>query len=162
MPRIVLPASRRGSIKNNTKLILTSFLIASSDQLTKYLAINLLHQGETIPILPDMFHLTLVYNTGGAFGIFRGNNVLFIFTSLLIILWICGYIFFKADKGTYPFFLIALILGGAVGNLLDRIRFGFVVDFLDFRIWPVFNIADSAITVGASFLCILYFLRLVR
>lgn len=163
MPRIVSTASKRESIKNKTQvLLITSFLVTLSDQLSKYLAIKLLAEGKSLPVVSGVFHLTLVHNTGGAFGIFRGNNLFFVFICFIVILWICAHIFFKTDKGVYPYFPIALVLGGAIGNLIDRIRFGFVVDFLDFRIWPVFNLADSAVTVGAVFLCIRYFLNSVR
>lgn len=108
-------------------------------------------EGESIPVISNIFHFTLVYNTGIAFGLFSEHRSLLI---ILISLSIFGLIVLfpaLAGKKTPARIAFALILGGAVGNWIDRIRFEAVIDFLDFRVWPVFNLADSAITIGVVF-----------
>ncbi|MDP2941926.1 MAG: signal peptidase II [Candidatus Omnitrophota bacterium] len=94
-------------------------------------------------------HLTLVRNTGAAFGLFRDQTILFILISAAAIIFIGFYLIKKKTSYYLP---LALILGGAVGNLIDRLRFGHVIDFIDFHFWPVFNVADSCITIGAVIL----------
>ena len=104
--------------------------------------------GESRPIT-SWFYLTFVQNTGTAFGLFQGNNkALLILASLILCALLYGARGLSERGGFWGALGVALVLGGAVGNLMDRIHYGQVIDFLDFRIWPVFNIADSAITVG--------------
>lgn len=120
------------------------------DQLTKVLAFKNITYGTSIPIINNIFHLTLVKNTGSAFGLFKDSTVIFIFVSVLSAIFILRLLFLKrVDLGIKTKIALSLVLGGALGNLIDRLRFGYVIDFLDFRVWPVFNIADSAISVGA-------------
>jgi signal peptidase II len=123
------------------------------DQLSKaFISKNiLLHQ--TIPVINNIFHLTLIHNKGAAFGIFKNQTALFVVISLASIIIIYSKLKSVGD-GRINIFVIslALILGGALGNFIDRIFLGYVIDFFDFRIWPVFNIADSAITIGAILL----------
>jgi|SRR3989338_7256471 len=103
-------------------------------------------------------HLTLVRNTGAAFGLFKDQAVIFILISVIAIIFIGFYLIKrKVHPHTKGFGVgvnlpLALILGGAIGNLIDRLRFGYVVDFIDLRFWPVFNVADSCITIGAVIL----------
>lgn len=123
------------------------------DQFSKFVIINKLYLHQSIPLIKGIFHLTLVYNRGAAFGILKNQVPLFIFTSLVAIILI--YLNYRQNKKKKSFaynMSLSLILAGALGNLIDRLFLGYVIDFLDFRIWPVFNIADSAITVGAFFL----------
>jgi len=112
-----------------------------------------LHQ--SIPLINNFLHLTYIQNTGAGFGILKGSNTILIFISLIIIGAILYY-FNKITKEKSINLPIALILGGAIGNLIDRIFLGHVIDFMDLRIWPAFNVADSAITIGAIWL-IIYF-----
>ena len=125
-------------------------VILSLDQFTKFIVTKNLMPHESIPIIKGVMHCTLVYNRGAAFGILRGQLFLFIFTSIVAIILI--YRSLKAARSNLYGISLGLILAGAIGNLIDRVRFGYVIDFLDFRIWPVFNIADSAITIGAILL----------
>jgi signal peptidase II len=126
------------------------FAVLLADQITKFLALRYLHESGTIAVIPSVFHLTLVYNTGIAFGVFREHP------TLLLILITCSLVFLffwgwhKPDLTPAQRLSMALILSGALGNWIDRVRFGAVIDFLDFRIWPVFNVADSAITIGVT------------
>lgn len=128
-------------------------LVLFFDQLTKFLAIKSIGLNQSIPIINNIFHLTLVHNKGAAFGILKNQTLLFMVISLITIVVIFHHLRKKRRKGLDIFTIsLALILSGAIGNFIDRFSFGYVVDFLDFRIWPVFNIADSAITIGAVLL----------
>ena len=127
------------------------FVILSLDQLSKAFISARLQLNETFPLLKGILGLTLIHNRGAAFGIFRNQVYLFIITSLAAIVLI--YFGLKSNKhDKYYVVCLSLILAGALGNLIDRLRFGYVVDFLNFYIWPVFNVADSAITIGAILL----------
>jgi len=123
------------------------------DQASKFLFTKFLNLNQTLSVVPGIFHFTLVHNRGAAFGILRGQSFLFVLTSFVAVILI--YFNLKNNRRKNPFLFnlsLALVLAGALGNLIDRICFGYVIDFLDFRIWPVFNIADSAITIGAIIL----------
>ena len=129
-------------------------LIIGLDQLTKFILNNNLVLNSPYPVIKGVFYLTLVHNKGAAFGILKNQLLLFILSSILAIILI--YFNLKKSKNQKKLFLndlaLGLILSGAIGNLIDRLFLGYVVDFLDFRVWPVFNVADSAITVGAVLL----------
>ena len=134
-------------------LIWSIFLaILSLDRLSKYFVSQNILPNQSLPLIKNIFHLTLIHNTGAAFGIFKNHNYLFIFISILAVLFI--YLQLRKEKLTAVILKVslALISSGTIGNLIDRIYFGYVIDFLDLRIWPVFNIADSSITVGAILL----------
>ena len=133
--------------------LIASFIVII-DRVTKYFLFNSLAEGQSIKVIPGFFHLTLVLNTGTAFGLFRDRTDFFIILSTLVIALVCFYMRCNRNKDILLTISLGLIVGGAVGNLIDRIAFGYVIDFLDFRIWPVFNLADSAITVGAVFLAV--------
>jgi len=137
---------------------LSLFLIASVviifDQITKYLVRNSMCLGETIPLIPNFFHITHVQNPGAAFGILAYQTSFFILIGVLVIFFIF-YFWRQLGEGKLLLkFALSLQLGGAIGNLIDRIYFGQVTDFFDFRVFPVFNIADIAITVGVGLLCL--------
>lgn len=120
------------------------------DQYSKYIVVENMALGESIPIIEEVFHLTYILNPGAAFGMFAHNRLFFIAIAVIvigIIIWARREILaspweVKAGCG--------LFLGGAIGNLIDRARQGLVIDFFDFRIWPVFNIADIAICIGVG------------
>jgi signal peptidase II len=126
-------------------------IVVLLDQLSKTLAINFLQLNTPVTLIKNFFYLTLVHNRGAAFGMLRNQLLLFIAISILAIF----FIFFHLKEKKNSFLnkvSLSLILSGALGNLIDRLRFGYVIDFLDFRIWPVFNLADSALTIGALLL----------
>ncbi len=134
-------------------IFIITLSILFTDQLTKLLATQNLLLNQSAPLIKGIFHLTLIHNRGAAFGILKNQTPLFIFISILAVILI--YLALRNNKyKKYSFYNIslALILAGALGNLIDRLRLGYVIDFLDFRIWPVFNVADSAITIGAILL----------
>ncbi len=135
-------------------MIVFIVIIIGIDQVSKFILNNNLVLHQSNPVIKGFFYLTLVHNRGAAFGILKNQLPLFILTSIVAIILI--YINLKNFAGSKKFSLgnlaLVLILSGAVGNLIDRLVFGYVIDFLDFRVWPVFNVADSAITVGAILL----------
>lgn len=133
-------------------LVITGAIILF-DQVSKYLVRAMMVPGESIPLIPKLFHLTYVQNPGAAFGIFAHRTTFFIVIAVAVILFIL--VFFQRVGRQQKLLRIglALQLGGAVGNLIDRILLGHVTDFFDFRIWPVFNIADMAIVLGVAILC---------
>jgi len=135
--------------------------VMALDQLTKYLIIRKFFLHEAVTVIPGFFSLTYVRNPGAAFGILAGasgawRTIFFIAVSLAALSVIITLVRKTADR--LPLIALALIGGGAVGNLMDRVRFGEVVDFIDWYYrshhWPTFNIADSAITVGVALLAI--------
>ncbi len=133
------------------------FIIALSilflNQFTKLIAVKNLSLNQSVPLMKGVFHLTLIHNRGAAFGILKNQAPFFISVSILAVILIYSALRNNKNK-KYSFHNISLvlILAGAIGNLIDRLRFGYVIDLLDFRIWPVFNVADSAITIGAILL----------
>jgi signal peptidase II len=128
-------------------------VIFSLDQLSKFLITKTISLHQSVPVISGIFHITLVRNRGAAFGILKNQLYLFILTSIgAIILIFLNLREHRGKKLDIYSLALSFILAGALGNLVDRIMFGGVIDFLDFRIWPVFNIADSAITIGAVLL----------
>lgn len=126
----------------------TAFIVIFLDQLTKFLIRKNFQLNESIPVIKDIFHFTYITNTGSAFGIFKGLNLFFIIFSFVVIFAIL-YFTNQIKEGERVMHLcLGLLLGGTIGNLIDRLSFGSVIDFIDFRIWPVFNIADSAVTIS--------------
>jgi signal peptidase II len=127
------------------------------DQVTKALILKHLPLGGRLPVIPGFFDITHVHNPGGAFGFLAAmspevRSLLFVAVSLLAAGLIVFFYWQTPVRQRVLAFGLALVFGGAVGNLVDRIRFGVVVDFLDLYIehlhWPAFNVADSAITIG--------------
>ncbi len=131
--------------------------IVGLDRLTKVLFTNILQINESIAVIRNVFHFTLVHNTGIAFGLFKDCGYVFVIIPLILTgLLIYNIYYYRHSEHlnrTY-IFAFSLILGGAIGNLIDRIFLGYVIDFIDFRVWPVFNVADSAITIGAAVILI--------
>lgn len=122
------------------------------DQLVKHIVTENMHLGESIPMIKGIFHITFVLNPGAAFGMFEHKRWVFIMAAVVVVL-VTGIFYSRLKKeSTRMQTGTGLLLGGAVGNLADRIQTGLVVDFLDFRVWPVFNIADIAICLGAGIL----------
>jgi len=141
------------------RLTAISGLVVVFDQVAKAIILNRLSLYSSVSVIPGLFNLTHIQNPGGAFGFLAQQpsslrSIIFLTGSLLAI----GLVFYlyKNTPKTSPLLAtgISLILGGAVGNLIDRVRFGKVVDFLDFYLagfhWPAFNVADSAVSVGIA------------
>lgn len=125
-------------------------IVTLMDQATKWWVQLTMAEGESIPVIDGIFHFTYVLNPGAAFGILENQTWFFILIALFLLLGIT-YIFPQIpDEQSVLRWGTGLLSGGAVGNLVDRIRLGQVVDFFDFRIWPVFNVADIAIVCGVG------------
>ena len=126
----------------------TALIIILIDQLSKFFVRTNFQLSQPIPIINNIFHLTYIQNTGAGFGILKGQALLLIFISVAVI----GIILYNFDKiknkETLLQVLVGFVLGGTIGNLIDRLAYGHVIDFLDFRIWPIFNFADSFVTIG--------------
>lgn len=137
-------------------LVLTAALVVAADLLTKALASRLLVPGSPVRVLGDFVRFTLVHNTGAAFGLFPGSRTAFIVFSLLAIIVIAALYLRMAERRRLELVALGALLGGALGNLHDRVRHGFVVDFIEIGIdrfrWPVFNVADIAVTGGVALL----------
>jgi len=140
-------------------LFSTALVIAALDQVVKRVVVNAMEMGQSIDVVDSFVRLTRTSNTGGAFGLLRGRGNWFIVVSVVAALAIAALSRQIARVGRRVERLaFGLILGGAVGNLIDRIRLGAVIDFIDvggsgYR-WPAFNVADSAITIGVTLLAI--------
>lgn len=127
--------------------------IIGVDRLSKIFFSNILDLNESLILIKNVLHFTLVHNTGIAFGLFKDSGSVFVIIPLILTgLLIYNIYYYRNSAHLTRTYIVAfsLILGGAIGNLIDRITLGYVIDFIDFRIWPVFNLADSAIFIGAA------------
>ena len=154
--------------KKNGVFFITLLLVVGLDQISKIYISSVMSLYASYPVIDGFFNITYVRNPGAAFGFLANATPMFrslflIVVSAAAIVMILWFLAKNKSAGTLLTFALSLILGGAVGNLLDRIRFGNVVDFLDFYIaswhWPAFNVADSAISVGAVLLIVEMFGR---
>lgn len=145
-----------------------SLLLFGLDRLSKSLVVARLPLYESVPIIEDFFHLTHVANTGALFGLMAGmasplRGLIFITIPVLAIFLILAFQFRTRENDFLVQTGLSLILGGAMGNLYDRVAFGHVVDFLDFSLaghhWPAFNLADSTICLGVFTLILDLFRR---
>ena len=149
--------------KKHGVLFITLLLVVGLDQISKMYISSVMSLHASYPVIDGFFNITCVRNPGAAFGFLADAAPMFrslflIIVSAAAIVMILWFLAKNKSAGMLLTFALSLILGGAVGNLLDRIRFGSVVDFLDFYIaswhWPAFNVADSAISVGAVLLIV--------
>ncbi len=155
-----------------SRLILAGVVavIVIADQATKYLIRHTFEIGETVRVLGNFFRLTYIHNPAGAFGIVFGHQAIYYVASSAIALFLIIHLYRLPHLRQWSVWGLTFVLGGAIGNLIDRFRFGEVVDFLDFEFfdvtlptfkflfvhfrgyhmtrWPIFNLADSAVTVG--------------
>jgi len=146
-------------------LATVSLVTVLLDQVTKAVVTHYLLLHQAVEVIAGFFSIIHVHNPGAAFGILReweGIRTLFLITVSLVALAVIVYLYRKC-RGKWSAFALSLIAGGAVGNLIDRVRFGEVVDFLDFSIggyhWPAFNVADTAITVGVIMMVVFAVLK---
>lgn len=129
-------------------LAVLAIVVVILDQLSKYVVQINMFEGQSIPVLENIFHLTYINNPGAAFGMLPNRITFFIIMSSVVFLGVIWYARTIPKQQRLTRLALGLVLGGAIGNLIDRVRFGAVVDFFDFRVWPVFNIADIAISVA--------------
>ncbi|MBR5152907.1 MAG: signal peptidase II [Clostridia bacterium] len=136
--------------------IVWGIVVLILDIMTKLIAELQLKVVGTIPLIQDIFHLTYVENRGIAFGMFSGQRWLFVIVTILVLGLLAWMYTQSSNQSRWLKWGTALVYGGALGNLLERMAKGYVVDFLDFRLiqFPVFNLADIAVCVGAACLMI--------
>lgn len=137
-------------------ILLWAFIVVLLDQITKFFIENGWQLFESRAVIENVFHLTLVKNTGAAFGILQDKSWIFIIVTLLLFVFIFYFRHLFPQKTWWHKVALGFLIGGALGNFIDRVFRGYVIDFLDFQFWPVFNVADAAITVAI----ILYFYQL--
>ncbi len=149
--------------KEKIKLLITDFLIfvmlIVADQLTKYLAVFHLKDKKPIPLFPDVLELQYLENRGAAFGMLQNQKVFFVFIAILILVVILWVLCKTPDRRKYRTLhvLLVMIAAGAVGNMIDRLHYDYVVDFIYFVLinFPIFNVADIYVTVSTFCLVIL-------
>lgn len=127
------------------------------DQVSKYLIVETLGPGQphsSISLLSDFIELRYITNSGAAFGIFPGGSLFFALIALIVVIVIIAYYSYRPTDQMWLKLSLGLQLGGALGNLTDRIRFGYVIDFVDTKYWPVFNLADVSMTIGVFALAV--------
>jgi len=159
LPIRINKASLATQVKLLRAMLITAVLSVSLDQLTKYMVRKTVApNNETIKVISGYFEINYAENTGAAFGMFRGQNSVFIVVSSIAICFIFVY-YRQFKESTWMKISLGLLLGGALGNLIDRVIFQYVTDFisvrvwlLGWRLWPSFNIADASVCIGAAML----------
>ncbi|MDO5101025.1 MAG: signal peptidase II [Eubacteriales bacterium] len=145
----------KNKVKQHLIFVLLTLLLLLADQFTKHLAvIELRDKGRSIPLIEDVLSFTYLENRGAAFGLLQNARYFFIALTIAVMIG-CGYYYIKKMNESfmkYPFALL-LLMAGAIGNLIDRIRFGYVVDFISLDIihFPIFNVADIFVTLAAAY-----------
>ena len=155
---------QRVSFRNQSILYYIAVMSITLDQYTKHLVRGSIEYGEIVivhPVLRDIFDLTYTTNTGAAFGMFQSGGRVFAAVASVVVMAIMYFNLTLFGEQIWLRTALGLQMGGAVGNLIDRIRFGMVTDFLHLHYWPIFNVADSCITVGAVMLAV-FMLREMR
>ena len=137
------------------------------DQLTKYLVVSNMALHESIDIIPGVFRFTYIQNDGAAFGSLDNARWVFMVLSTVAIIGILVYMFWKKPQNKLMLSALILIVSGGIGNMIDRIALGYVIDFLDFCAFPkvwmwVFNVADSFVCIGAGLLILWLVLDMIR
>ncbi len=149
-------------------MIIVAIIAIILDQLTKYWAVNVLQHMSQVTVIPNFFRLIYVENAGAAFGILQDRQIFFIFLTVAVLALLLVYYYKHRERLSFMARLsLGMIVGGAIGNFIDRVRFGYVIDMLSFRFFnrynfAVFNIADSFIVVGTILLMILIFIDKVE
>lgn len=136
--------------------IIISIILLCIDQISKLLVVNLLTKTNSITIIKNFFYLTYINNDGAAFSILVGKRIFLILIAVLVIVMLIRYIKKNNIQNKLELVSLALIIGGSLGNLMDRVVRGYVIDFLDFKIFnynfPIFNLADTFIVIGVFLL----------
>lgn len=142
-------------------MMLIGLFILGLDQFTKYLVVRFMEEGESIPVLGEYLELTSHRNRGAAWGMFQ-DQMIFFYVVTVVVVAILVYVYIKEAKGNFLLQLaIVMLMAGSLGNFIDRILFQEVVDFIDVLIvfydFPIFNVADSALTVGVILMLLEFF-----
>lgn len=152
------------SLKKYSLLSAIILLGIALDQLTKLLAVKFLMPIKTFPIIEGVIHLTYVENRGAAFGMLADSRWVFMIISTVAILGMIAFLFSGMSQNNLYDISIAIIISGGIGNMIDRIALGYVVDMIDFRLinFAVFNVADSFVCVGAGLLILALILDIIK
>lgn len=140
-------------------LFIVAAFVLVLDQATKVFIRYFIPVNSSYPLVPGIIHVTHVRNPGAAFGLLPNQKIIFLAVSIAVIGVIVYYYLRAKVDDRQQMFALGLLLGGAVGNVIDRLFLGKVTDFIDLRIWPVFNLADSSIVVGAIMLSIIFLIN---
>ena len=144
-------------------IIILSLIVLSIDQVSKILIANTIDINSSIEVIKNFFYLTYTHNTGAAFSILTGKRLLLIIIAIVILIILFNYIKKNKTNNKLEILAFSLIIGGSIGNLIDRIIRGYVVDFLDFKIFgynfPIFNLADTFIVIGVILIVIITLTR---
>jgi signal peptidase II len=153
---ISLSRNRTSSLANSLVIAIVAILVLWLDQFTKHLIVASFLPGESRIVVAHLLKWTYERNVHGAFGLFGSNGVLLIGMAIVVLVLFWFSFRDAAARSLLVRVAFGMIVGGAIGNVVDRVHYGFVIDFIDFyRIWPnIFNIADSCITVGVALLLI--------
>ena len=161
--KLKINITRKGAIISLSVLVATLFI----DLITKLLVINNMEIGQSIPLIKGVLNIKYITNEGAAFGMLADSRWVFMTVSALLILFLTALILIWSDAGPLFYVSVSMILGGGIGNMIDRIAYGKVIDFIDFcafpRLWSwIFNGADSFVCVGAGLLILWYVLEEVK
>lgn len=129
-------------------------LILGFDQIVKLFVRQSMYEGQSIPVIQDIFHITYIENQGVAFGLFAGHTMVLVVISILILIGLFLFMWREKSRAASLRYGVAFIASGALGNIIDRAMKASVTDMFDFRIWPIFNVADIAVCVGFLLLVI--------
>jgi signal peptidase II len=145
-------------------LVSTLLVSVGLDQLTKWLAVTYLKPIRSYPLWENVFHFTYVQNRGAAFGMLADHRFVFLILSTIGILAILFYLFWDRELDLFSFISLACVAGGGIGNMIDRVAYGYVVDFLDFTLidFAVFNVADSFVCCGVVLFVIAFVRNLIK
>lgn len=137
------------------------------DQLTKYLVVANMELYESIEVIPGIFNFTYIQNDGAAFGMLDDQRWIFLALSTVAIIGILGFLFWKKPQDKLMLSALILIVSGGIGNMIDRVSLGYVIDFIDFCAFPeiwkwVFNVADSFVCIGAGIMILWLILDTIR
>lgn len=145
-------------------LIAVIAAVIGLDQLTKWLTVVNLEEYESFPIWQDVFHFTYVKNTGMAFGMLKDHRWVFMVFSTIAIVGLLIYLFRFRPESRWMQVSMAMIIGGGIGNMIDRILLGYVIDFIDVTIidFAVFNVADSFVCIGAGIMILCLVIDLIK
>ncbi|MDD5449590.1 MAG: signal peptidase II [Candidatus Omnitrophica bacterium] len=144
----------------NIVLAVIGVIFLTADQIIKVVLVHSFAPGQSAPVIKNVFHITLVFNKGCAFGLFKNQPALFFpVVSLAAVGFLIYFLRHLRDESIVCRLAAILLIAGSLSNLIDRLRYGYVVDFLDFRVWPVFNLGDTAITIGIFIFIVHLFLR---
>lgn len=163
------------AVKNREEIIMTAIIISvvlmavavGLDQISKYIVVANMELHESIDVIPNIFRFTYIHNRGAAFGSFDEHRWVFLILSTVAIVAILVYLFWKKPQNKLLLASLILITGGGIGNMIDRVFLGYVIDFLDFCAFPslwmwIFNVADVFVCVGAGLLALWMILDTVK